>query len=83
MTGSYDDVECPICRSLMCVLRHSGRTVCVCRNGHRFVRGRRPGRRVRWPRPGPFLALAISALLIALFLAPRLPLAMVNLIHAG
>jgi hypothetical protein len=82
MTGSYEHLECPVCGSLMGVPRHSGRALLTCRNGHRFVRGKRP-RRARWPVPGPFLALAISVLLIALFLAQRFPAGIVTRIHVG
>ena len=82
MSRSHDYIECPICRSGMAIPRGADRTFYTCRNGHRFVGGRPSGRWARWPTPGPVLALVISVLLIALFLASQLS-AMARFIHVG
>ena len=71
MSGSYDQLDCPICSSRMSAPQRRGKAVYTCRNGHRFVWGARSRRPFRWPLPGPFLALVISVLLIVLFVAAR------------
>jgi|WetSurMetagenome_2_1015567.scaffolds.fasta_scaffold578826_1 hypothetical protein len=71
MSGSYKVLDCPICSSRMSVPERGGKAVYTCRNGHRFVWGGAPRRPFRLPVPGPILALAISVLLIVLFVAAR------------